>query len=99
MTLTPKQRAHLRGLGNALDPVMQVGKEGLSQNSYDAINALLEARELVKIRVLKNSDLRAREICDLVCKQLDADPVQVIGSNFIIYKKSTKKDFKHIQLI
>lgn len=99
MTLTPKQRAHLRGLGNALDPVMQIGKEGLSQNSYDAIDALLEARELVKIRVLKNSDLRAREICDLVCQQLDADPVQVIGSNFIIYKKSTKKDFKHIQLI
>ncbi len=97
--LTTKQRAHLRGLGNALEPVMQIGKEGLSENSYEAINALLEARELVKIKVLKNSDLRAREVCQMVCDKLEAEPVQVIGSNFIIYRTSSKKDFKHIELI
>ncbi len=97
--ITTKQRAQLRGLGNALDPVMQIGKEGLSQNSLEAISALLEARELIKIKVLKNCELRAREVCDEVCKTLNADPVQVIGSNFIIYRKSNKKDFKHIDLI
>ena len=97
--LTTKQRAHLRGLGNALDPVMQIGKEGLSENSYEAINALLEARELIKIKVLKNSDLRAREVCQMVCEKLEAEPVQVIGSNFIVYRMSSKKDFKHIELI
>ncbi len=97
--LTTKQRAHLRGLGNALEPVMQIGKEGLSENSFEAINALLEARELIKIKVLKNSELHAREACEIVCKKLEAEPVQVIGSNFIIYRISSKKDFKHIELI
>ena len=97
--ISTKQRAQLRGLGNALDPVMQIGKEGISDNSLEALSALLEARELVKIKVLKNCEMRAREVCDLVCQKLNADPVQVIGSNFIIYRKSSKKGVKHIELI
>ena len=88
--ITTKQRAFLRGLGNALDPVMQVGKEGLTENVYQTIIGLLEARELIKIKVL--------EICDEVCKKLDCQPVQVIGSIVILYKISSKKDFKHIEL-
>jgi len=97
--ITTKQRAHLRGLGNALEPVMQIGKEGIGENSIAAIEALLEARELIKIKVLKNCEMRAREVCEKVCEMVKAEPVQVIGSNFIIYRKSSKKDFKHIELI
>lgn len=96
--ITTKQRAHLRGLGNALDPVMQIGKEGLTDNSYDAINSLLEARELIKIKVLPACPQRAREVCDTLCEKVGCDPVQVIGSMVIIYKVSTKKGFKHIEL-
>lgn len=97
--ITTKQRAYLRGLGNALEPVMQIGKEGIGENSLEAISSLLEARELVKIKVLKNCDERARQVCDKVCKQLGAEAIQVIGANFIIYRRSSKKDFKHIELI
>lgn len=96
--ITTKQRAFLRGLGNALDPVMQIGKEGLTDNVVESINLLLEARELVKIKVLKNVEENAREIANEIASLLSAEVVQVIGNNFILYKKSTRKDFKHIEL-
>ncbi len=96
--ITTKQRAFLRGLGNALDPVMQIGKEGLTENVVTSVNLLLEARELVKIKVLKNIDLTSREIADELSSKLNADVVQVIGNNLILYKSSTRKNFKHIEL-
>ena len=97
--ITTKQRAQLRGLGSVLDPIMQIGKEGLTDNSFEAINLLLEARELIKIKVLKNSPIKAKEAQKQVCEYLKADGVQCIGSIFVIYRRSTKKDVKHIQLI
>ncbi len=96
--LTTKQRAFLRGLGNALEPVAQIGKEGITDNVLESIKLLLEARELVKVKVLKNSGEDCRNIAEEVASSLSADVVQVIGSIFILYKKTTRKNFKHIEL-
>lgn len=96
--ITTKQRAYLRGLGNALDPVMQIGKDGISENVLTGVNLLLEARELVKIKVLKNCDMEAKEMAKIIAEKLRAEVVQVIGNIMILYKKSTRKDFKHIEL-
>ena len=97
--ISTKQRAFLRGLGNALDPVMQIGKEGITENSLEAIDLLLEARELVKIKVLKTAEISAKDCSRLICEKLGADGVQVIGYVFIVYRRSNKKGIKHIELI
>ena len=96
--ITTKQRAFLRGLGNALEPVMQIGKEGMTENVITSVNLLLEARELVKFKVLNNCDIDAKTLANDLAKILKADVVQCIGNVFILYKKSTRKNFKHIQL-
>lgn len=96
--ITTKQRAYLRGLGNALDPVLQIGKEGVSENILESINLLLEAREIAKIKVLKNCDEDVKVLANEIAKSVGADVVQVIGNIFVLYKRSTRKDFKHIQL-
>ena len=96
--ITTKQRAFLRGLGNALEPVMQIGKDGLSDNSIKAIEQLLQARELVKFKVLNNCDDDAKSLANVIAIKVNADVVQAIGKVFILYKKSAKKGFKHIEL-
>lgn len=96
--ISTKQRAFLRGLGNSLEPVMQIGKDGVSENSLTAVSQLLEARELAKFKVLNNCDDDPKELANAIAKSVGADVVQVIGKIFILYKKSTKKGFKHIEL-
>ncbi len=96
--ITTKQRAFLRGLGNALEPVMQIGKEGATENVLTGAEQLLQARELVKFKVLNNCDSDAKTLANEIAPMLNADVVQCIGNIFILYKKSTKKGFKHIQL-
>ena len=96
--ITTKQRAFLRAMGNALDPVMQIGKEGATENVLQSINLLLEARELAKIKILKNCDEEPKVLANDIAGQIGAEVVQVIGNIFILYKKSTRKNFKHIEL-
>ena len=94
--LTSKQRAYLRSLANSLDPIFQVGKGGISEEMCIQIGNALEARELIKARVLDNSGYTAREAADVIAEQLDADVVAVLGLKFVLYKESKKH--KRIEL-
>lgn len=88
MELTSKQRAQLRGMANTIDTILQVGKEGVTEAVIAQANEALEARELVKGRVLENSPLTAREACDQLARPTRSEPVQVIGSKFVLYRET-----------
>lgn len=89
--LTSKQRADLRAQANDLDTTLMVGKGGVTENVLSEAARQLEARELVKGRVLEAALLSAREVCDALCEALGADGVQCVGSKFVIYRRSEKK--------
>ena len=86
--ITTKQRATLRRLANPLQPVFQVGKSGVTDAVIESVRTALLARELVKVRVLETSPESAREACDAVCAALDAEPVQVVGRVFVLYREN-----------
>ncbi|MGL4772465.1 MAG: ribosome assembly RNA-binding protein YhbY [Clostridium sp.] len=89
--LTSKQRAYLRSLANNMDPIFQVGKNGVEDTFLKQVEEALEARELIKIKVLENSGLTAREASDIICEEVGCDGVQAIGSKLVLFKQSSKK--------
>lgn len=89
--LTSKQRALLRSDANTLETTLMVGKSGVTDTLIEEAQRQLEARELVKGRVLETALMSAREVCDEICRRTGADGVQCVGSKFVFYKKSEKK--------
>lgn len=89
--LTSKQRAYLRGLANKIDTIGQIGKEGITDAVVGQMALALKARELIKLRVLETSMLSAREASEALCRALEAEPVQTIGSRLVIYKANSEK--------
>ena len=94
MELTSKQRAQLRGLANGLDTILQIGKEGIGDNLVQQANEALEARELIKGRVLESAMLTPREACQTLPRLTRSEPVQVIGTKFVLYRESHSKEKK-----
>ena len=92
--LTSKQRAQLRAMANSLEPIVHIGKGDLGENLIRQADEALEARELIKCRVLETSEYTAREAADALGKATRSEVVQVIGTKFILYRPSHKKDKK-----
>lgn len=99
MELTSRQRAQLRGIANSLDTILHVGKEGLSDNLVKQADDALEAREIIKGRVLENAMLTPREACDQLAKLTRSEPVQVIGTKFVLYRQHYDKSRRRIELV
>lgn len=89
--ISGKQRAYLRGLANTMDPIFQIGKNGIEEAFLNQLEEALEARELIKIKVLENSGLSAREASNEICEKIGCEGIQAIGSKIVLYKKSEKK--------
>ena len=101
MELTSKQRAQLRGLANTIDTIIHVGKDGLGENLIKQADDALEARELIKGRVLENNiEYDARLAAQELAKATRSEVVQVIGSKFVLYREThSKPKEKRIALV
>lgn len=89
--MTSKQRAYLRSLATGIDTIMQIGKDGVGENMIKTVGDALEARELIKLRVLENSGITAREAAEALADALNAEVVTVIGSKLVLYRQSSSK--------
>lgn len=94
--MTTKQRAYLKGLAMNMDPIFHIGKASLTPEITEAIAEALEARELIKIAVLKNCMDDANVIAQTLAERTHSEVVQVIGKKIVLYRES--KDKKKIVL-
>ena len=96
--LTSKQRAALRAMANGLDPIMQVGKGAISENLIKTVSDALEAKELIKMKVLENSAESAKSAAEELAEATESDVVCIVGTKFVLYKQSSKEKNRRISL-
>lgn len=96
--MTSKQRAQLKGLAMTMDSILNIGKESLTLEFIEAVEEALEARELIKINVLKNCDDDLRAIAEAIAERTDAEVVQVIGRKIVLFRQARKPENRKIRL-
>lgn len=96
--ITGKQRAYLRKLGHELEPIFQIGKDGVTDTLLKGIDEALEKREMLKVHILETALLDTKETCNEIAKELGAEPVQAIGNKFILYRKSSDVKKRKIEI-
>ena len=90
--MTSKERAAWRAKANSLEPIIQIGKEGISDNLISQIDDTLDARELIKIRVhLETSPKTPKELASELAETLEADVIQVIGGVIVLYREADEE--------
>ena len=94
--ITSKQRSALKALANKIEPIFQLGKGGITDNFVKQVDDALEARELIKLSVLKSSPMKAREALDTLAPMVGAEPICAMGSRMILYRRS-KTSKEHIE--
>ncbi len=99
MTLTRKQIKQLKGLAHHLNPLIQVGRNDLSDAAIKQADETIEKHELIKCQVLDGSGLTAQEAGEELADRLHAELVQVIGNRFVLYRASHRDDIERIRLV
>ena len=90
--LTSKQRAFLTSQAHSLKPIIQIGKNGLNDQIKTSVRQALDARELIKVTLLQNTDENIHEVAEILEEEIGVDTVQKIGRTLILYKVSSKKE-------
>ncbi|MBS6645340.1 MAG: ribosome assembly RNA-binding protein YhbY [Clostridiaceae bacterium] len=96
--MTSKQRAYLKGLAMTMDPIFQIGKSSVTPEITAAIDEALEARELIKLTVLKNCMDDGRSIAEVLAERTHSEVVQVIGKKIVLYREAKDAKKRRITL-
>lgn len=96
--MTTKQRAYLKGLAMKTEPIFQIGKSSLTPELTAAVSEALEARELIKISVLKNCADDSSELAQILAERTHSQVVQVIGKKIVLYKQAKDEKKRTIVL-
>lgn len=95
--MTSKQRAYLNSLAMNMNPILNLGKESLTPEFTASVAEALEARELIKISILKNCFDDPRQVAEVLSERTRSEVVRVIGRKIVLYKEG-KDDKKKIEL-
>ncbi len=96
--MTSKQRAHLKGLAMDMTAILQIGKSGLTPDVTKSVDEALEARELIKIHVLKNCMDDGNEMAQTLAERTHSQVVQVIGKMIVLYRPAKQENKRKIIL-
>lgn len=96
--ITSKQRAYLRKISHELEPIFQIGKDGVTDTLIKGVDEALEKREILKVHILESALLDTKETCNYMAQQLGAEPVQAIGNKFILYRRAEDVKKHRIEL-
>lgn len=96
--ITSKQRAYLRKEAHTLEPIFQIGKDGVTDALIDGLDKALEKREILKVHILETALLDTKETCNSLAERLGAEPVQAIGNKFILYRRAEEEKNRKIEL-
>ncbi len=89
--LTNTQKKYLRGLGHQLTPLVYIGKEGLTDNVYDALEIALLSHELIKVKIINTSSVHKGDAAELLPQKSGSSLVQLIGKTLLLYRKNPKR--------
>lgn len=90
--MTSKERARLRSLAAMENTIIQIGKNGITEQVIASVETALAARELIKGKVLESSMMTAREACETLAAACNAEPIQAIGTKFVLYRRKKDKE-------
>ncbi len=89
--MTGKQRRYLRGLGHHLDPVVSIGKEGITDGLIGAVGATLESHELIKLKLSEAAGDDRQGLAEAIAQASSAELVQVLGRTILLYRRREKE--------
>ena len=90
-SLTGKQKSFLRSMGQKLEPVVMMGKDGVTPTVVQAAQEAIKKRELIKVRVLQNCMEEPEDAITMLAERADVNLVQIIGRNGLLFKRNYDK--------